>query len=117
MQKIGSTGIIYFWKLLNVVFHKVPVPSYQCYWAIFCILAILTIKNNFTGEIYEYKLEGRVDDPLAEGMIKIKCNARNSVIHRINFDENKTEEATIFYPTGSSKLDVKEEERGVLPKS
>ena len=46
MQKISSTGIIYFWKLLNVVFHKVPVPSYQCYWAIFCILAILTIKNN-----------------------------------------------------------------------
>lgn len=35
----------------------------------------LILRNTFTKEYYEYELKGNVDDPLAEGLLEIFCNA------------------------------------------
>jgi hypothetical protein len=39
----------------------------------------LILNNLATQELYEYKLIGRIDDPLAEGSLEIVCNAKESV--------------------------------------
>ena len=50
------------------------------------VTAMLKLMNTFTKEVYEYRLIGRVDDPLAEDIIKISCNARELKSAKVKLD-------------------------------
>lgn len=65
---------------------------------------VLVLKNNLTGEMYEYKLEGKVDDPLAEDMIHIICPVRKTEVRHIALENNEDRE--IFYTVETDLSDV-----------
>eukprot|EP00340_Litonotus_pictus_P011808 CAMPEP_0170538532 /NCGR_PEP_ID=MMETSP0209-20121228/103367_1 /TAXON_ID=665100 ORGANISM="Litonotus pictus, Strain P1" /NCGR_SAMPLE_ID=MMETSP0209 /ASSEMBLY_ACC=CAM_ASM_000301 /LENGTH=996 /DNA_ID=CAMNT_0010840245 /DNA_START=2240 /DNA_END=5228 /DNA_ORIENTATION=- len=64
------------------------------------------LKNGLTGEVYEYKLEGKVDDPLAEDMITIICPVRKTETRKINFEGSLHEDRDINYIVETDLADV-----------
>jgi hypothetical protein len=78
------------------------------------IKGTVNIKNTLTGEQYEYKIEGKVDDPLAEDMITIDCPVRKEERRKIMFENTYDDEVTYRVETdlcdvlsGPEKFSVK----------
>src|SRR5690606_14553971 len=54
----------------------------------------LILTNGFTKETYEYKLLGKVDDPLAEGNIVINCKTKTEVREKLVLENNSDRDIT-----------------------
>lgn len=80
------------------------------------ITGVLVLKNSLTGEIYEYKLEGTVDDPLAEDMIYIVCPVRKTEIRKIIFENSEERDIVYTVETDLSEVISGPEKFTVKPK-
>jgi len=63
------------------------------------VMAMLKLTNTFTKEVYEYRLIGRVDDPLAEDIIKISCNAREVKTTKVKIENPLERDVTYTVET------------------